>query len=701
MDRTTRIVEWKGHKHTMAHRRHFLILLVFSLGVIASMAFATETTYKEMARTRNFVASHWVKGTKSNVPFSFVYGERPSAALLPQWNPKSVIRQLDDQRVEHTLLLTDPQTGLELRYVAIQYRDFPVVEWMLYFKNNGSTDTPILENIQALDISLRANNVDTCRLNYAEGSHMYITDFKPLEKTLAVNDRVSLASFGGRSSDGYLPFFNLTLPGEGGVISAIGWTGQWATEFARNDGTLQLRAGQERTHLKLHPGEEIRTPSILLMQWAGHDRVRSQNLFREFLLRHVTPTPGGRPVEPPVALSPHAEIPFEGTTEANTLAVIGRAVAQKLPVDSWWIDAGWYECKDNWARWVGNWQTTPDRFPHGLKPMADAAHQNGLKFVLWFEPERVMNDTWLQKNHPDWLIAPPPAKDLPDDLRYMANDHFNLLDFGNPEALAWAKKTFSGMVGELDVNVYRNDFNMYPLYYWRNNEAPDRQGMNEIKYITGLYDYFDTLTREHPGLLLDNCASGGRRIDFEMLRRSLVLTRSDYLWDPVGQQCHTFGLSQWIPLTGIGAASTNPYECRSGMGAHYALAINTAATDPAGWKNINDFLNQYRAIRPLFQGDFYTLSPYSTGQDAWLAFQFNRPDLKEGVVQLFRRIECTEEKWIGRLKGLDPRRKYVFTDWDGGQPQTLTGREAMENGLTLRVKDKPAASVVVYKMVAK
>ena len=678
--------------------RNSILVWLICIGIWGGTCYAETPTYSELARNQRFVASHKVNPHEVTVPFSFLYGERSSRELLSQWQSRTEKKILDAQRIEHTLVLTDPQTGLELRYVIIQYRDFPVAEWVLYFKNTGTADTPILEKIQALDIVLQTNNADPCRLQYAEGSHMYLSDFQPLEKTLAVQDRITLNSFGGRSSDGYLPFFNLSLPGEGGIISAIGWTGQWAATFARTDRSIQLLAGQELTHLKLHPGETIRTPSMLLMQWAGHDRVRSQNLFRAFLLRHATPMPGGRTVEPPIALSPHAEIPFEGTTEANTLAVIGRAVDQKLPVDTWWIDAGWYDCnKKSWAESVGNWYTTPDRFPNGLKPMADAAHRNGLKFLLWFEPERVMNNTWLQKNHPDWLMPPPPAQDIPEEIRYMANDHFNLLNLGNPEALAWAKKTFSGMINELGIEIYRNDFNMYPLYYWRNGEAADRQGMNEIKYITAFYDYFDTLAREHPGLLLDNCASGGRRIDFEMLRRSLVLTRSDYLWDPVGQQCHTFGLAQWIPLTGIGAASINPYECRSGMGAHYSLALNTTACDAAGWKSINDFMTRYRAIRPLFQGDFYPLTPYGKEPYQWLAYQFNRADLKEGVVQVFRRAECAEDTWTGVLYGLDPRRKYTFTDWDGGQPQIMTGRQAMENGLTVHLKEKPMAGVVVYK----
>jgi len=667
---------------------------------LTTEAWAVKPLPDEIAQSKSWVASVLGEAAakEGRLPFSFVYDGRPATELLKGWTFQRSVKSLDPSRTEHTLAWTDPKTALAVRCVAVEYLDLPAVEWTLYFKNGGAADTPILENVLPLDASLDAAGDGECRLDYAEGSHERITDFRPMTKVLSANDRISLASFGGRSSDGFLPFFNLALPGSGGVITAIGWTGQWAAEFARgSDATVRIRAGMEITHLRLDPGEEIRTPAMLLMFWAGNDRVRSQNLFRSLLLRHYTPTPGGHPVDPPIAFSPHAEIAFEGTTETNTVEVIERITKQKLPVDYWWIDAGWYDCQKNWARWVGTWDVDPKRFPRGLKPMVDTAHQKGLKFVLWFEPERVMKDTWLAKNHADWLLPPPPAKGLPTELQYMANDGFHLLDFGNSEALAWARKTFGGMVSELKIDAYRNDFNMYPLYYWRNQEEPDRQGMREIKYVMGLYDYFDTLTREHPGLLLDTCASGGRRIDFEMLRRCLVLTRSDYLWDPVGQQCHTFGLSQWIPLTGIGAASTGPYECRSGMGSHFALAINTATTDAAGWTSVNGFLERYRSIRHLFQGDFYPLSPYSTEQKPWLAFQFDRPDLGEGVVQVFRRAECAEETWTGRLHGLDPQGSYRITDWDSSQPKTLTGRELQEKGLTVCVTSKPGAGVLVYK----
>ena len=65
------------------------------------------------------------------------------------------------------------------------------------------------------------------------------------------------------------------------------------------------------------------------------------------------------------------------------------------------------------------------------------------------------------------------------------------------------------------------------MQYWGHGEPDDRQGMNEIRYIVGLYEYFDALRSEHPHLSIDSSASGGRRIDFEMLSgrsRSIAAT---------------------------------------------------------------------------------------------------------------------------------------------------------------------------------
>lgn len=65
------------------------------------------------------------------------------------------------------------------------------------------------------------------------------------------------------------PFFSLDF-GNRGVVLGIGWTGEWAAEFARDrDGVLRVRAGMDRTRPKPHGGEEVRTPRILLLFWEG------------------------------------------------------------------------------------------------------------------------------------------------------------------------------------------------------------------------------------------------------------------------------------------------------------------------------------------------------------------------------------------------------------------------------------------------
>jgi hypothetical protein len=143
----------------------------------------------------------------------------------------------------------------------------------------------------------------------------------------------------------------------------------------------------------------------------------------------------------------------------------------------WWWNPGALEA-DSWASNVGNFDPDPSRFPNGLKPVADAAHARGLRFLLWLEPERAMPDTWMFSNHPEWLIAPPTG--MPAEVSYMRSGGFHLVNLGIPAARDWLRQKLSGMIGSVGIDIYRQDFNMYPLYFWRSLDAPDRQGMTEI-----------------------------------------------------------------------------------------------------------------------------------------------------------------------------------------------------------------------------
>lgn len=563
---------------------------------------AATPTAEELASARGWTNGAFQPG--SNPPLSFIYGGRHAAQLLATWKRKESTRQVNDRVTVREISFTEPNSGVEVRCLVTEYADYPAVEWVLYFKNGGAKDSAIFSNVLPLNTGFTEPTPEaTFGLRYANGSHERSDDFRPFEtRTFSNAETMTFTSFGGRSSDGYLPFFNLLRP-SGGVTIAVGWTGQWTASFRHSGGnTMGVTAGMEFTHFKLLPGEEVRSPSILLAFWNGGDATRSQNLFRSLIRDHYSPRPGGNPLQVPVALSVHGTIGFEDTTEANVVDAIRKAAAYKIPFDTWWIDTGWFELiEKNWARSVGNLEPDPQRFPNGMRPISEAAHANGMKFLLWFEPERVMRDTWLHEKRRSWLLAPP--SNLPFEVSYMYYDGFHLLDFGNESCREFMTDYVDRAITEGCIDIYRQDFNMFPLYYWRAGERKDRQGIREMKYVAGMYQFWDDLLARHPNLLIDNCASGGRRIDIETLRRSVVLTRSDVIYrNPISAQCISYGLSYWIPYHGMGAVTIDPYVFRSGLGSACVFALNLNAGDEA-WKQLKKDIEQFVAYRPFYEGD--------------------------------------------------------------------------------------------------
>lgn len=109
----------------------------------------------------------------------------------------------------------------------------------------------------------------------------------------------------------------------------------------------------------------------------------------------------------------------------------------------------------------------------------------------------------------------------------------------------------SKRLSEYGIDVYREDYNIDPLDFWRKNDAPDHQGMTEIRFVEGDYAFWDALLARHPGLWIDNCASGGRRIDLETCMRSVPLWRSDTSCSPghpEWNQQQSVSLCQYLPL---------------------------------------------------------------------------------------------------------------------------------------------------------
>jgi alpha-galactosidase len=634
------------------------------------------------------------KGILPAPPISFCYGDRKAGEVLAGCE-KTCEKFTDNNGVTlHRVVYRHVKNGLEFRLELKEFKDFPAAEWVWKIKNVGVKDTEIFSEIQPMDLSCVVSQPPI--LHHSIGAECRNDDFI-YKKDVLTESKYRLTSTGGRSSFGNLPFFNLEY-GQEGFIMAIGWTGQWAAEFNYNGMDLNVQAGMEKTHLKLHPGEEIRTPSMLLITWKG-DPIRGNNLLRQFVLQHHTHRPDGKTVPAPICFGS-----WGGMKSPAHMDRIKLCKDEKLGYEYYWIDAGWYgpadsyspdEFKGDWGIHVGNWNVNPVAHPNGLRPLSDEIHKAGMKFLLWFEPERAIYGTPLTIEHPEWFLGKKQKGE---------NVIFNL---GLPEARAWMTDFISKIISENNIDCYRQDFNIDPLSYWQAADEPDRQGMTEIRHIEGLYAFWDGLLANHPGLIIDNCASGGRRIDLETTGRSIPLWRSDtQCWpnfDPIAGQVHTYGLAHWVPCSTTGSQlhPGDTYNFRSAMCTGMVFHLFGYEYLPIDPKYPYDWHRKMvcdlrRAI-PSYLGDYYPLTACTMSKDDWMAYQMHRSDLNEGIVVAFRRENSPFISASFKLRGLNENIEYQFEDADSGQTWSATGAMLQNEGLLITIEKLRESRLIFYR----
>ena len=611
-------------------------------------------------------------------PFSFVYNGKFSDELIANWKFKDDSKKLDGQRTQRTLTYSDPKTGLVVRLDGIEYQDYPTVEWTLYLKNTSQVNTPVISQLQALDTRFDSAQNQYTLHNWG-GTFVTAGDFEPHVTELAPDKTLTLTSSQGRPCAGVWPYFNVET-GNGGVITVVGWPGKWSASFIRDENKgVRVAAGQELTRFTLHPGQEIRTPLVVLQFYKG-GWLRAQNIWRRWMLAHSMPKPGGK--LPPPLMTPcssHQYAEMTKADEASQIMFVDRYVAEKIKIDYWWMDAGWYPCDGEWPK-TGTWEVDRTRFPNGLRAVSDHAKEKGIKTVVWFEPERVGGaGTWLYDNHKDdWLLGG------------------TLLNLGNKDAWTWLTGHINKLIDDEGIGLYRQDYNIDPLFFWRGNDTEDSQGITENAYVSGYLAYWDALSKQHPNMLIDSCASGGHRNDLETMRRSVPLLRSDYIFEPTGQQGHTYGLSFWLPFFGTGEKAVATYDFRSCMcpGMIPCWDMRDKSLD---YDLLRKLSAQWREIAPNFFGDYYPMTDYSQANNVWMSWQFDRPEDGQGMVQAFRRADCPDDTMSAHLQGLDKNADYVVTDIDTQKPVRMSGNELMKSGLLIRAESKPAAFVFTYK----
>ncbi len=625
----------------------------------------------------------------SQMPFSFVFGGQSSRDLMKDWEPKRDTKKLDEFRTQYTLFYTDAQTGLEVRCVGVAFNDFPTAEWTVYLKNIAAQDSPIIENLQALDTQFSCGSKGQFVLHHNRGDDCTVNSFAVLKTELAPQTILKFASVNGRPTNFEWPYYNLNAGGDG-IMMAIGWPGQWASQFIRDEAlNLRVLGGQELTHFKLRPGEEVRTPLIALLFYQG-DWIRGQNLWRQWMLDHNFPKDYGKRITPKLAGVSGHHFPGLMCNQKEEILFIDRFLEEGIKLDYWWMDAGWYVCDPavGWPQ-VGTWEVDPKRYPDGIRAISDHAHAKDIQTIVWFEPERVSGGTWITQNCPEWVFGGAGG---------------GLFRLDEPDAVRWITDKVDQIITEQKIDLYRQDYNIDPLSFWRNNDTEDRQGITEIRYVEGYLAYWDELQRRHPGMMIDSCASGGRRDDLETMRRALPLLQSDCEFNPVVHQCHTYGFDLWLPFHSRGAVRTAP-ECNSyQMHGCIASPMMSFCMDMRkkdyDYEMIRKYVKMWREVSPYYLGDFYPLTPYTTANDVWMVWQFDRSsDLSGGMVHAHRRGDCYFRSADFALQGLDPAARYQITNLETGQTVKVTGSDLMSKGLRIDIDEKPGAVIIKYEKI--
>lgn len=628
--------------------------------------------------------------------FSFRYAGEDSADFLSKWLYEETNCQTETGQ-QQTCTWTDESTGLRVALKLTYHEAEQAVEWVARLENTGAADTALIDELHIADFCLTdgLQPTETVRLCYSKGTDVSESDFLFQEEELPVGRIRTFRPSGGRSSSGdVMPYFNLCTE-TGGVLIAIGWTGQWQAVFERRETDVCVTAGMETTHFVLHPGESVRTPSVAVLRWQGAEE-QSYQLWRQYMLRHHTPLDAnGEPI-----VLPLTQGAWGGDSAEQHLNTLQYLTDCAYDYDAYWVDAGWYgdenrhsssQYGEEWFQNVGNWNHNTTLYPDGLSPISEAAHAAGLKFLLWFEPERAWYDSQLVQEHGEWFLTAGETE----------NTGF-LFDLGNPEARTWMTDFLSDKIQTYGVDIYRQDFNVDPLPYWQAADADNRVGVTEMKYIEGLYRFLEELTAQNPGLILDNCAGGGRRLDYEMLTRALPLFRSDYqcseTYRTTPVQIQTDGLSRWVPLNGtcVQYRPGDTYSFRSNL----SYAMQFAATDRTEWQRA--MIEQFHQAQPYFLGNYYRISTGNLRSERhWFVCQWERPDLQSGMILAFRRERAKNAEETLLLRIPSGTQQVVLTDADTGATWTVSAANASDGILELpiTIESATASRLIFYQLV--
>ena len=154
-------------------------ILIATLFLLNGSLLAGPVQPEDVQAKNDWVARSGPANEKAALPFSFKLGGRSSNELLPQWRKTDSTRKIDESRAEHSVVWTDPKTSFEVQWVMVNYSDYPTIEWTVHFKNGAAADSPLLTDVQAIDLHLDRGDQGEFTLHAFNGSNAHASDYEP------------------------------------------------------------------------------------------------------------------------------------------------------------------------------------------------------------------------------------------------------------------------------------------------------------------------------------------------------------------------------------------------------------------------------------------------------------------------------------------------------------------------------------------
>ena len=504
----------------------------------------------------------------------------------------------------------DYPLGVNLTYRV--YDDCDVIERHITLEHLG--DGGPIEIYRADSAAWVLPPLPAYRVSYTTGRWAGETRFRQHE--LPVGE-LTLTSRRGVTSHHVNPWVALddgTASETSGEVwsTALAWSGSWRIALQRTgDEKVSVTGGfgHDGASFRLSAGQSLTTPVFAgLYTSAGFGA--ASRAWHAYIRDHVLPHP--EEIRP-VLFNSWETTGFDVNERNQTdLAKVAASVGVELFV----LDDGWFGARVNDTRGLGDWTPNPDRFPDGLRPLADAVHALGMKFGVWVEPEMVNPDSDLYRAHPDWVLH------YRDRRRTTARNQL-VLNFARPDVAEWAHRWLDDLVDENDIDFLKWDMNRpFSEAGW-----PDEPGDAErlwIDHTRAVYTIMDRLRADHPGLRIESCAGGGGRVDLGILARTDQTWTSDNtdaldriaIQDGYARMYPPGTMSAWVTDSPNGLTHRRiPLRFRF----HVAMAgVLGIGGDLLRWSEAElaeaaELIAAYKDVREVVQhGALYRLAPHDT-----------------------------------------------------------------------------------------